>query len=258
MTAGVIVARVGGVPFRICAFAEAVSWVIDVATSEHPPVNIRLANAWNVALADKDASYRALLTSTGVNLPDGAPITWFMNVGRRGQAKAHRVRGPTFFREVIAAGIERGVRHYLLGGSPETLHNLHLHLASRYSGVQVVGSYSPPFAPVDDQYISDCIAAIKGSRADIVWVGLGTPKQDVTGTALASALGITTINVGAAFDYLSGTLVEAPPWIQRSGFEWLFRLLIEPRRLWRRYIIGNIQFLWAAIRLYRIDRSTRD
>lgn len=249
------VSRVGGVPFQSTTFAEAVAWVVDVAANDHLAVNVRLANAWNVALADKNASYHDLLSKYGVNFPDGAPVAWFMNKSRGARPKAQRVRGPSFFTAVMQAGCDRGIRHFLLGGSPETLVNLRANLEKQYPGVLIVGTHSPPFAPVDDNYIAECAASTVGTGADLVWVGLGTPKQDITGTALANALGITTINVGAAFDFHAGRIVEAPQWIQRSGFEWLFRLLAEPRRLWRRYLIGNFQFVWAAVRGRRTERA---
>lgn len=252
---GFEVARVGDVPFRVATFQGAVGWLVDVAAVKHLPINVRLANAWNVALTGKDVTYRELLVSQGVNFPDGTPVAWLMNVGRSGRAKAERVRGPSFFTAVLMAGTRRNLKHFLLGGSPETLVELQKALRERYPGVQIVGAYSPPFAPVDDDYIEDCAARIVGEGADVVWIGLGTPKQDVVGTALAAKIGITTINVGAAFDFCAGTVTEAPEWIQRSGFEWLFRLLAEPRRLWRRYLIGNVEFLWVALRSLRTQRA---
>lgn len=252
------VASVGGVPFQVTSYRNALAWVVNDAAKEHIPVNVRLANAWTVALADKDASYKRLLATQGINFPDGAPVAWFMNVGCRQQPKAERVRGPSLFSDVMKAGVNTGVKHFLLGGSVDALSRLRTALEDRYPGVQIVGEYSPPYVPVTDAYIADCAAQVLGSGADLLWVGLGTPKQDVVGTALAPMLGVTTLNVGAAFDFVAGTLSEAPKWVQGSGFEWLFRFAAEPKRLWRRYLVGNFEFLWAAVRYCaRSDSSSR-
>ncbi|OBB75581.1 hypothetical protein A6B34_13350 [Mycolicibacterium monacense] len=248
------VAFVAGVPFQATTLERAIAWIIGVAAREHISVNVRLANSWSLALASRDERYHDLLAAQGINFPDGAPVARFMNLGRRNTI-AERVRGPSLFCGVMQAGVGQGVRHFLLGGSPVTLIELRRSLERRYPGIQIVGEYSPPFAPISPEYVAQCASAVHGSGADLLWIGLGTPKQDHAGTELASTLGITTISVGAAFDFVAGTVKEAPRWVQNSGFEWLFRLIVEPRRLWRRYLIGNVEFLWAALRSFKEDRS---
>lgn len=240
---------VAGVPFQVATMQETIEWLLETAAPNHLAVNIRLANAWNVALAHDDAEYMDLLANQGVNLPDGAPVVWFMNAQRRGplMTPAGRVRGPSFFTETMSQSAFSNIRHFLLGGSQQTLDALVANLSRSNPETQIVGAYSPPFAPVTEEYISDCAERISASRPDVVWIGLGTPKQDRVGTALAELLMIPTVNVGAAFDFAGGTAREAPPWIQKSGFEWLFRLATEPRRLWVRYTYGNARFLCVAI-----------
>lgn len=253
------VQHVAGVPFQVTNLLDAVDWVVNVAAIQHRPVNVRLANAWNVALAHDDADYRELLTAHGINLPDGSPVIWFMNWQRHRarSTPAGRVRGPSLFTQVMEQSVRSGTRHFLLGGSQATLDALVEALHYKYPGVRVVGTYSPPFAPVTDDYIADCVDHITSSQPDLVWVGLGTPKQDIVGTALASELSVTTLNVGAAFGFTAGTVGEAPQWMQRSGLEWLYRLTSEPRRLWYRYTYGNVRFLYVAIRHQLHLTSTR-
>lgn len=239
------VVHVAGVPFHATSLEDAAESILKMASERSAYPNVRLANAYNVALAKEDPSYGALLTQEGVNLPDGTPVVWFMNLRNRG-ARAGRVRGPSLFPLVLRKSVGRGTRHFLLGSTPETLKRLEATIRSTHPDIAIAGSYSPPFVPIDAAYVADCAKRVRASDADIVWLGLGTPKQDQLGTALSREIDIPTLNVGAAFDYLAGTVREAPVWIQRSGFEWLYRLLAEPKRLWRRYLIGNVRFLVAA------------
>lgn len=247
------VVTVARVPFHVTTLEDASDWIVESASQRRAHPNVRLANAYNVALAQTDAEYGSLLIDEGLNFPDGAPVAWFMNRHRE-VGRAGRVRGPSLFPLTLEKSVARGTRHFLLGGTPETLARLEENINADYPGIVIAGSYSPPFASIDAAYISDCAERVQASGADIVWLGLGTPKQDQLGSALAREISTVTVNVGAAFDFLAGTVDEAPVWVQRSGFEWLFRLASEPRRLWRRYLIGNIQFLSAAILHHGRDR----
>lgn len=253
---GRAVRLVGGVPFRVTDFQGAVDWVLSLATGKSPGLNVRFLNAWNVALAHRDAGYRTLLGERGVNLPDGTPVAWLLR--RRGPAgrPADRIRGPSLFGEVMRQGVPQQVRHFLLGGTPEVLDRLAGALTSRYDGVQIVGRFAPPFAPLTDDYLAECVEHIRPSKPDLVWVGLGTPKQDYAGDRLCAALGLPVLNVGAAFDFAAGAKREAPVWMQRAGFEWLFRLASEPRRLWRRYLVGNVEFVLAVLAERATDRRS--
>ena len=144
-------------------------------------------------------------------------------------------------------GREVSLRHYLLGSTPETLQKLQHSLESRYPGVRIVGSYSPPFRTMTPEELQKQDDEIRASGAEIVWVGLGTPKQDYEAARLAS-VGIMCAAVGAAFDFSAGTKAVSPQWVTALGLEWLHRLLSEPRRLWKRYAWGNVVFLYAATR----------
>jgi N-acetylglucosaminyldiphosphoundecaprenol N-acetyl-beta-D-mannosaminyltransferase len=142
----------------------------------------------------------------------------------------------------------QGPRHFLLGGSPATLEALLAHLATTYPAAEVVGAESPPFEAPTALDLAERDARILASGATMVWVGLGTPKQDVEVRRLADALPVVALAVGAAFDFLAGTKPQAPEWMQSNGLEWAFRLASEPGRLGKRYLWGNTVFLEEALR----------
>ena len=143
---------------------------------------------------------------------------------------------------------QSGLRHYLYGGTDEVLVALRGHIARTYPGAVVVGHMAPPFRPLDDTESAALTADLKRTRPDVVWVGLGTPKQDMLVDRLVGEHDVVAVGVGAAFDFLSGQKREAPPYLHRTGLEWLYRLITEPRRLWRRYLIGNVEFAVLAFR----------
>nr|WP_254925661.1 MULTISPECIES: WecB/TagA/CpsF family glycosyltransferase [unclassified Rhodococcus (in: high G+C Gram-positive bacteria)] len=208
---------------------------------------IRLSNAYCVALAGSDSTYRELLNGRGVNFPDGTPVIWFMRRRSAIGSEPRRVRGPSLFGEVLREGRSSSLTHFFLGTDRETLSRLVRNVNEKYPGVVVSGTYDPPFAPVTEAFIDDCVEEVESSGADVVWVALGTPKQDYVAAQLARRTSRPCLGVGAAFDFHSGTVREAPEWVQKSGIEWLYRLSQDPRRLWRRYLIGNVQFLYQAL-----------
>jgi N-acetylglucosaminyldiphosphoundecaprenol N-acetyl-beta-D-mannosaminyltransferase len=158
------------------------------------------------------------------------------------------VYGPDLFLDVFARGQDVGLRHYLLGSTPEVLDALQRELRRRFPLARIAGACSPPFRPLSPGELHDQQQDILASGADIVWVGLGTPKQDVHAAELASSLPVVCAAVGAAFDFVAGHKPQAPGWMRRGGLEWTFRLGCEPRRLWRRYLFGNARFVWGVAR----------
>jgi N-acetylglucosaminyldiphosphoundecaprenol N-acetyl-beta-D-mannosaminyltransferase len=136
----------------------------------------------------------------------------------------------------------------MLGATDETLTKLSDEARTRYPGLHIVDCYAPPFGPVEQTIDEACMARIAAAKPDIVWIGMGTPKQDFAAARLAERLPGVYIGVGAAFDFVAGSVREAPKWVQNSGFEWAYRLCSEPRRLWRRYLFGNARFILAVIR----------
>lgn len=211
--------------------------------------DVHLCNAHTLALADRDPELRGILGSAALNLPDGQSVVWANQLLHRDTPlPATRVYGPDLFLDVFDHGQDAGLRHYLLGSTPEVLDGLRGELLRRFPGALIVGACSPPFRSLTARELRDEGQAILASGADIVWVGLGTPKQDVRAAQLAAALPMVSVAVGAAFDFVAGSKRQAPQWVQRRGLEWAFRLGCEPRRLWRRYLFGNARFLGGVAR----------
>lgn len=246
--------RVGGISFSVTNLKLATDWVINEAASQSPsPQAITLSNSWCVALAASDSEYEQVLKSEDVTVfPDGTPVVWALRLA--GKRIAGRVRGPSLFRQVLDRGRAKNLRHYFVGSTEDTLQALTSRVIREYPGIIVAGSYSPPFAPVSSGLVEEIAARVRKSDANVVWVGMGTPKQDFVSARLAPLVLIPVAGVGAAFDFVAGTTGEAPVWVQHSGFEWLHRLVSEPRRLWRRYVFGNVQFLLAVGKSWRNDR----
>jgi N-acetylglucosaminyldiphosphoundecaprenol N-acetyl-beta-D-mannosaminyltransferase len=226
--------------------ATAALAVIEASRAPHAGLAIHLVNAYTVALADENERYRNAI-SRGVALPDGKPLGW-VSALRRDSPVIRQTRGPSLFEAVFDRGREFGITHFLLGSTPAVLELLQSNLSSRYPGVCIVGAESPPFRLMTAEEVEEQDHRIRSSGAAIVWVGLGTPKQDFEAARLAASVPATVIAIGAAFDFVAGTLPQAPSWMLRVGLEWLYRLIREPRRLWRRYLFGNVAFVRAVVR----------
>lgn len=235
--------RVGALDFEVTTLDRAVERTIDDALSRRSD-HVHLANAWSIALADDDNELRQVF-GDGRNYPDGKPVVWAMRWLRGNDAptRPDRVYGPTFFERALEAGIPRHVRHYFLGSTPETLEKLQSNVRARLQGIEIAGTSSPPFKDLTPDDLAYELSKIEASEPHIVWVGLGTPKQDKVAAYLAPRYPSIFACVGAAFDFSAGNLRDVPYWIQNAGFAWLYRFVQEPRRLWRRYTYGNATFL---------------
>lgn len=242
---------IGGLEFQSTGPHAAAEYVVELARTRRC-AHVHLANAYTIALADRDDFYRQLLND-GTVLADGKPITWFSLLARQAP-RIQQVRGLPLFLDVLDVGRHSGLRHFLLGSTEEVLEQMRSRLAERFEGVKIVGSYSPPFRPLTADEVIYQDGLIRQSSADIVWVGLGTPKQDMEAARLALSTARTAVAVGAAFDFAAGTLRVAPHWMQSAGLEWLFRLASEPRRLWRRYLFGNARFVRAVLRWHVVGQ----
>lgn len=239
-----------GVPITACTPTQAAHKVVSLATSDQARgTDVHLCNAFTLALADRDASFKALLRQAAINFPDGKSVVWANKLLHRGlRIPGDRVYGPDLFLDVFELGQEAGLRHYLLGSTDSVLSKLEAELRRRFPKAEVVGVSSPPFREQSVQERAEQLSHIVASRAQVVWVGLGTPKQDWESALLARESNAVFVAVGAAFDFVAGEKKQAPLWMQRSGLEWLFRLFSEPRRMWKRYLFGNLGFLVAAAR----------
>jgi N-acetylglucosaminyldiphosphoundecaprenol N-acetyl-beta-D-mannosaminyltransferase len=190
--------------------------------------------------------FQEVLNGGDVVAPDGMPLVW---LGRRAGRAVERVCGPDLMPALMDRGRASGARHYLYGGAPGVAERLAGRMRAKYPGVEIVGVESPPFRPLTEDDDRAVVRRINAARPDYVWVGLGTPKQDVWLAEHRAHLDASVLlAVGAAFDYLGGTRRRAPRALQRSGLEWLWRLAAEPRRLGRRYTVLNLRFLWLLAR----------
>ncbi|KJC53664.1 hypothetical protein UP10_41865 [Bradyrhizobium sp. LTSPM299] len=196
--------------------------------------------------AQRDPEVRRALNRSGLTTEDGMPLVWWCQ--RSGYSNASRVCGTDLLRAMCERSPQRPHRHYFYGASPSVVEALISRLKQSYPGLVVAGHRSPPFRPLTPEEDAADIQAINETNPDFVWVGLGMPKQEKwmaehVGKIQAAAL----LGVGAAFDFIAGTKPRAPLWMQRSGFEWLFRLMTEPRRLARRYFVYNSVFVARAL-----------
>jgi N-acetylglucosaminyldiphosphoundecaprenol N-acetyl-beta-D-mannosaminyltransferase len=199
-----------------------------------------------VEASDNPRLRDALNHENAVASPDGVPLVW---VGRAMGVKVGRVCGPDLMPLLIDRARQQGARHFFYGGAPGVAETLAAKLAERFPGLIVAGTYSPPFRPLTPDEDAAEVELITAARPDYVWVGLGSPKQDLWIDDHRDKLDASVLfAVGAAFDFHSGGLRRAPAWMQRTGTEWLYRLLAEPRRLLRRYTVVNTRFVLLLAR----------
>lgn len=211
-----------------------------------------------VSEAQKDETFRKVLNQSFLNTTDGMPLVW-IGKWHRGAA-VDRVYGPDLMLEVLKATAGTEFTHFLYGGAPNVADELKHCLEAKCPGVKIVGTYCPPFRPLNAVEEADLIARVRELRPSIIWVGLSTPKQERFMSQYINTLETTLMfGVGAAFDFHSGRVKQAPRWIQRSGLEWLFRMCSEPRRLAGRYLRNNPMFLFRitsqalGLRRYSIE-----
>jgi N-acetylglucosaminyldiphosphoundecaprenol N-acetyl-beta-D-mannosaminyltransferase len=203
---------------------------------------IAVTDMHSLMQAQHAESFRKILLDADLVVPDGFPLVW---LGRRkGLALRRRVYGPELMERFCEESTAQGYRHFFYGGAQGVAEDLSLHLAARFPGLQIAGAYCPPFRPLTQQEDEKVVSMINSVRADVVWVGLGAPKQERwmsehQGRLKAHVL----VGVGAAFDFHTGRIAQAPPWMREHGLEWFFRLSREPARLWRRYLIYGTQFV---------------
>lgn len=211
-----------------------------------PARYVCVTSVHGIVTAREDSNFREILNNADIVTPDGMPIVWAMrSFGIRNQ---DRVYGPDLMLILCQQAADLGHRIFLYGARPETLENVKASFLKQCPGLQIVGTISPPYRPLTFDEDLTFVRQIQESRADIIFVGLSTPKQEQwMQTHCLSLSGTILVGVGAAFDFHAGRIRQAPHWIRRAGFEWLFRLLMEPRRLWKRYLLTTPRFLplWA-------------
>lgn len=202
-----------------------------------------LTGVHGVMEAQSNPTFRRILNNAFLNAPDGMPMSW---VGRfQGHRAMDRVFGPDFMANLCRLSVKRGYRNFLYGGKPGVAEHLRTALQEKYPGLQIVGTYTPPFRDLQPAEEEDLLVRIRETRPHILWVGLSTPRQEQFMARYRDLLQVPLLaGVGAAFDYHTGAIRDCSPWIKRAGLQWLHRLLQDPRRLWRRYLRNNPAFLW--------------
>nr|MBN1230028.1 WecB/TagA/CpsF family glycosyltransferase [Anaerolineae bacterium] len=202
-----------------------------------------LSPAFTLTYARQHEYFREIINQAELVLPDGVPIALVCRL--QGHREVGRVCGRDLMLALSAASREHHYTHYFYGGDDGVAEELQTEMKRRYPGLQIAGTYSPPYRTLTDEEKREITDRINRANPDIVWVGLGSPKQDIWIAEHHDSINAPVmIGVGAAFDFHAGRKPSAPEWMQRIALEWLFRLMLEPRRLWRRYLIYNLLFLF--------------
>jgi N-acetylglucosaminyldiphosphoundecaprenol N-acetyl-beta-D-mannosaminyltransferase len=210
--------------------------------------------------SQSDPLLKRIHNVAGMVTPDGMPMVWVNKL--RGNSHVSRVYGPDLMLEICSLSLRRGWKHFFYGGGEGVAELLAQKLQQRFPGLAVAGTYCPPFRPMTPEEDQQVVQTINSSGADIVWVGLSTPKQEYWMHSHLGRLNAPVmVGVGAAFDFHAGLKSQAPRWMQQSGLEWFYRLLSEPGRLWKRYLKNNPLFIWNLLLQatgLRKFRSTHD
>ncbi|BCX48289.1 glycosyl transferase WecB/TagA/CpsF family [Haloferula helveola] len=244
-----LTASVIGLPLARTDYAGAIEWILERAAVEAVHA-VAAANTHVAALSRHDGEFGATMRCFDLVVPDGMPLVWAMNAGLpEAERLSDRVYGPTLMLETFRATDGRpGFRHFLLGGKSTTLEKLTGRFAEEFPDASIAGTYSPPFGEWPDDEVDRICERIRESGANLIWVGLGCPKQEHWIARHKDRLpdGVY-FGIGAAFAFHAGEVSQAPEFFQKRGLEWAYRLAAEPRRLFRRYLVHNSLFLWYAL-----------
>lgn len=204
-----------------------------------------VSNVHTTVMAYESPEYCSVQNGGIMAIPDGGPLS---SVGHnRGFSDMRRTTGPSYMEEILTISEQHGWRHFFYGSTEETLQKMQAELLRKYPRLQIAGMYSPPFRPLSAEEDEAIICRINEAKADFIWVGLGAPKQEVWMADHQGKVHGFMIGVGAAFDYVAGNIHRAPKWMQESNLEWFFRLLQDPKRLFKRYMMTNAKFIWHVV-----------
>ena len=241
-----------GLPVAVTDYRRAIAWILEKATLRDRPYAVEAANTHVAALARSDAEFGETMAKFDLVCPDGMPLVWSLNRQLPESEKlTNRVYGPTLMLETIRATNtpDSPHRHFLLGGKSTTLEKLTTRFATEFPHTTIAGTHSPPFGEWPDDEFERITGKITASQADLVWVGLGCPRQEhwiaKNKHRLPHAI---YFGIGAAFAFHAGEVRQSPPALQKLGLEWAYRLAMEPRRLAKRYLTYNSLFLYHTLR----------
>jgi N-acetylglucosaminyldiphosphoundecaprenol N-acetyl-beta-D-mannosaminyltransferase len=245
-----------GVPLALTDYERTIDWMDATVAAGHRGY-ICVAAVHTVMVCQEDPELRAAVLGSDLTVPDGQPLVWAMNA--LGHDLSSRVYGPDLMARYCERAALTGARMFLYGGRNQgALVQLALNLRTRYPGLNLVGGYAPPFRPLTGEEEDFVLDEINRSQADVVWVGIGVPKQEKWMAAMRPRLKAPVlVGVGAAFDFHAGLVPQAPSWMQSMGLEWAYRLLQEPGRLWKRYLRYNPRFVAGFLRQWLAHRKHR-
>jgi N-acetylglucosaminyldiphosphoundecaprenol N-acetyl-beta-D-mannosaminyltransferase len=245
-----------GVPLALTDYDQTVDW-IEATVAAQRRAYLCVANVHTVMSCREDAEVRAAVLGSDLTVPDGQPLVWALNA--LGHRLSDRVYGPDLMAHWCERAAVTGTRTFLYGGRDQrALITLADKLRERFPGLSIVGGYTPPFRPLTAEEEDFVVGEINRSGADVVWVGIGVPKQEKWMAAIRGRLDAPVlVGVGAAFDFHAGLVPQAPKWLQSIGMEWAYRLAQEPGRLWRRYLRYNPRFVAAFARQWLGHRRRR-
>ena len=242
------------------SYIDAISWN-DAATRilnwahAHESRYVCVCNVHSIVTARQDPVFADVVNKADIATPDGMPVSWTLR--RKGFSGQQRINGPDLMWLLCSRASEEGLPIFLLGATEDTLSKLRGKLNGEFPGLKIAGTLSPPFRPLQADDEDEMIKRINESGAGLLFIGLGCPKQERLMAALRGRVNAAMIGVGAAFNYHAGVEKRAPKWMQDRGLEWLYRLVCNPRRLWRRYVVTNSLFiLWALQELLPITKFT--
>ncbi len=244
-----------GIPMAMTDYDGAMD-VMDAMVDRRERGWVCAAAVHSVMVAQDDPGMRTALTDAAITVPDGMPVVWAANL--MGENLPNRVYGPELMQRYCARSAERGLRVWLYGGRDQgALVQLALTLRQSHPGIKIVGGYSPPFRALTDEEDDGIAEQINRDRPDVIWVGIGVPKQEKWMVRMRGRLEAPVMcAVGAAFDFNAGRVSQAPRWMQERGLEWTYRIAQEPRRLLPRYVYTNPRFLIGVGRQYLRERAT--
>lgn len=240
--------KVLGMPLAATDYSRAIAQAKTWATETGQPRSVAAAASHLVTLARSEPAFGEVMTHFDLILPDGMPLVWVMNQSLD-EPLRDRVYGPTFMLKCLEATQGEPWQHLFIGGSNELLAALRTKLLERFPDLRIAGTYSPPFGTWPAEEDNRIIEMIRNSPAQFIWFGLGCPKQETWVAKNKHLLPAKVYaTVGAAFAFHAGRVQQAPPWMQRRGMEWIFRLFSEPKRLWKRYLVYNSLFVYYLVR----------
>jgi len=239
-----------GLPVAVTTYRGAIEWIVEHANKGDKAYGVEAASSHVAALARHDSDFATTMSKFSLICPDGMPVVWSVNKHLKSEEKlTDRVYGPTLMLKTIEhSESDPSLKHFFLGGSDSTLEKLEERFKKQNPDANIVGTFSPPFRQWTEDDIQGMIQRISGSGANLIWVGLGCPKQERwIADNLENLPAGCYFGIGAAFAFHAGEVKQAPPFMQKAGLEWLYRLCKEPRRLFKRYFVYNSLFVWYLL-----------